>query len=163
MPTKSTGSFSQEFFACCLPYRRVPFTSVFNDVKIITNHKLWKSRFFSIFCLLMEGSGSGRPKNLRIRNTALHSCSLIVLLTAANRCSPRGLVFPIGTWSFVVFFRFYSQYEPLYHVHLRRSGFSFLRMGRSNPSLLLAGIAPQSFWINYPQYPALLHLQLMWI
>ncbi len=83
MPTKSTGSFSPSFFACCLP--KVSFTSVFNDIKLllVNKSKLQKSRFFKKI-LLVDG-------RIRIREPQKltdpeHSCSLIVLFAAANRC-----------------------------------------------------------------------------
>ncbi len=40
--------------------------SVFKNKKPSESKKQLKSRFFVFFCLLMEGSGSGTPKNLRI-------------------------------------------------------------------------------------------------
>jgi hypothetical protein len=56
-------------------------TSVFKDNKSLKSRKDAEIKVFFKFCLLMEvqyvsGSGSGRPKNFRIRNTPVLSCLL---------------------------------------------------------------------------------------
>ncbi len=49
----------------------------FSKIKSHKVTKQWKSRFFLLFCLMIEGFGSGRPKNiriLRIRNNGKNIC-----------------------------------------------------------------------------------------
>jgi hypothetical protein len=70
MPTKN--KFFPKFFG-------ITFTSVFID-KVKKGYKIAEIKVFLLFCSLMEGSGSvqnndgsgsGRPKNIRIHNTGL--------------------------------------------------------------------------------------------
>jgi hypothetical protein len=72
--------FLQKFF--CLLLFEGTFTSFFKDKKSKRSHKTVGIKVFLLFFWMIEGSGSGRPKNMwirwiRIRKTGLKFCLLV--------------------------------------------------------------------------------------